>query len=677
VSDIPRAVLSRHFGDRMNGRRLLSAVFLTFCFDPGFFEQEVLPVFLDVSVSHATELRLVQLEDALNSLPGQVAVYYDVNGLQATDAGSAKLDVRRIAVRHRTGIFHPKNVFALVEAKEKDREGRRPCTLLVASLSANLTRAGWWENVEVCHVEEIPEGGKTRLKDDMLGFLDRLERKVPARDEHAALEQIRKFLRGTEQRAQRSEGGALFPHFYDGRQSLPDFLAEVTGTALRGMSLEVISPYFDDADASKPLTDLIARFAPREVRVHLSRNRSGEALCRPALFDAVRAMPGVSWAVLPRDLLRRGKAEDAEPRMVHAKVYRFFSQQPKREVLFVGSANLTTAAHSTGGNVETGFLVEVAPPRRPDFWLTPDEKRPAFFKPTDEDEGTAASGGTRLRIRYHWDTGVAEAYWDDPRPSPGLRVHAQGEDVILLAGLVGRTWLALPDAEAGRLAALLKSVSFLTVEGDGVNPGLLLVEEEGMSHKPSLLAELSAAQILRYWSLLTADQRAAFLEAHAPAVALLGPGADLVTAARLVADEDSMFDRFAGIFHAFGCLERTVREALEGGNEKEAVYRLFGKKYDSLGSLLLRILEGKGQSDGVDQYVIVLCARQLCARVRGQWPDFWREHATDVRDLDRLFTDAQPIREALIVKSPEEMGPFLAWFDEWFLRRVKTREERT
>jgi hypothetical protein len=51
MAELPRAVLSVHFQERMSGRRLRSAVFLTYQFDPGFFEQEVLPVFLDVSLS--------------------------------------------------------------------------------------------------------------------------------------------------------------------------------------------------------------------------------------------------------------------------------------------------------------------------------------------------------------------------------------------------------------------------------------------------------------------------------------------------------------------------------------------------------------------------------------------------------------------------------------------------
>ena len=221
MSEIPRAVLSEYFQQRMREQRLLSAVFLTFQFDPGFFEQEVLPVFLDIPLSHATAIRLVQLEDALQSLPGQIAVYYDANGLVPSDL-SAKLDIRRIPIQHR-GIFHPKNVFLLVEpetSEEKGQESEGSKTLVVACLSANLTRSGWWENVEVCHVEEIMEGEKTRLKDDLHDFLDSLRRKAPSNAKHAALKEILRFLRSADQRQTRSSGGQLHTHFYTGRPGI-------------------------------------------------------------------------------------------------------------------------------------------------------------------------------------------------------------------------------------------------------------------------------------------------------------------------------------------------------------------------------------------------------------------------------------------------------------------------
>ena len=147
-------MLSEHFQDLMKGRVLKTGVFLTFRFDPGFFEQEVLPVFLDVPLSHEPALALVQLEDAIRDRVDHLAVYYDPRGLEAGSA-SAKLDVKRIPVSWPTGFFHPKNVLLLVEDAEPDDAGDREQRLLVAALSANLTRAGWWENVEVCHVEEL------------------------------------------------------------------------------------------------------------------------------------------------------------------------------------------------------------------------------------------------------------------------------------------------------------------------------------------------------------------------------------------------------------------------------------------------------------------------------------------------------------------------------------------
>src|SRR5438067_703277 len=141
MSEIPHAVLSEGLQARINARRLVSAVFLTYKFEPAFFfEQEVLPVLVDVPLSHASAIRLVQLEETLCALKGEIAVYYDVGGLIATAAESAKLDVRRIPVRRRTGLFHPKNVFLLLEADEPQEDGARERCLLVACLSANLTR---------------------------------------------------------------------------------------------------------------------------------------------------------------------------------------------------------------------------------------------------------------------------------------------------------------------------------------------------------------------------------------------------------------------------------------------------------------------------------------------------------------------------------------------------------
>jgi hypothetical protein len=669
----PHSVLSEQLEERLRGRRLVAAVFLTFRFDPEFFEQEVLPIFLDVPLSHASVIKMVQLEDALRSVPIGVAVYYDQNGL-VPEAGSSKLDVKRIAVRHRSGIFHPKNVFALVEDAEPNKDGYRAKALIVACMSANLTRAGWWENVEVCHTEEITENDFTRLGNDLIGFLEGLERRVgdKAPDSHAQLRAIRGFLRGTDQREHRSTEGILHPHFFDGRTSVPEFLRTVAGNSLDGMYLEVISPYFDDGPKCKPLDDLIDEFKPREVRVFLPRENTNEALCSREIYEWVRSLPKVSWARMPQELLRGGKSENARQRFVHAKVYRFFAQQPKREILFVGSVNLTIPAHRPGGNLETGFLVELSPPRRPDWWLIADTSRPREYKPSLEDEGNTTMGGSKLSVRFWWNTTATEVFWDDSSSSPKLNVLAQGVEVFSVDNIPSRAWQSLPAHQCVELQRVLRSTSILAVVGEGKDPGWILVQEEGMSHRPSLLLDLSPSEILRYWSLLTAAQRAAFLDSHAQDVALMGGGAALVSRYVPLKKEQTFFDRFAGIFLAFANLERSTRSALREGREREATYRLFGQKYDSLGSLLNRVLKDSidGKGDLIDHYVIALSALQLVQELRRENSEFWREHALDGKHLQEQLGVMQSLRESLIARDPVEMPAFLDWFDRWFMLRA-------
>lgn len=677
MSEIPRSVLSEQFTDRLKGRRLVSALFTTFRFDPGFFEQEVLPVLLDMPLSHATPIRLLQLEDALRDLGGQVAVYYDAGGLVCSDSGSAKLDFRRIPVAHKTGIFHGKNVFALVEEKDPDDDEVPGRSLLVASLSANLTRAGWWENVEAAHIEEIVEGDKTRLRDDLISFLRDLRGRVADGTDQSALEEIRRFLsRSTEPRVKRSTWGQMHTHFFDGTGTVPDFLERTAGNRLQNTYLEVISPYFDDAAESRPIQELIERFQPKEMRVYLPRGPQGEVLCRPEFYESVRATPGVAWSSLPKDLLKMGSGEDTGRRFVHAKVYRFFTASPKMEIVFVGSANLTCAAHGRGGNLESGFLVETEPARRPDFWLTAEDRKATRFAEKVEGEETASVKSCPLILRYTWSTGVAETWWNESGRSPVLKLEVAGVTLGLIGPLDPGQWIRLDGPIADELAGHLPRTSFVTVSWAGRDPVTLLVQEEGMSHKPALLTSLSVSDILKYWALLTVEQRTAFLESRAHDLGLTGAGAELLATYRPDLLEQTLFDRFAGIFHSFVCLEKFVNEALESRHASAAECRIFGRKYDSLGTLLDRVTDPKSTFDDIERFVIVLCAQQLLDRLRKEHGDFWSEnerHAGPLRQqVQQLRHDH---REGLKNSGPADMPRFLEWFESWFLARAAQIED--
>lgn len=679
TSTPPQELLSTHFAQRMAGRRLLAAVFTTFELDPVFFEQEVLPLFVDASLSHAPAMRLIQLEDLLREVPHGVAVYYDPNNLVPGE-GSAKLDVARVPVRVSTGVFHCKNVLALVEQREADEHGERAQTLLVACMSANLTRSGWWENVEVAHVVELRAGGRSRLRTPLLALIKTLRR--AKHHDHQALDAIAQFVRKTDEHPQRSRQGRLRTHLWVGPESIVEFLRGVTGGGLRGMHLEVISPFFSstaEGDCA-PLRALLDAVQPRSCRVFLPKNAEGAARIKAAMYKQVRQLDGVEWGTLPAAITQRGTSKSAGQRYVHAKVYRFYSLSPKREVLLIGSPNLTQPAHQHGGNVETAFLVEVETTRRPSSWLEPETRPTTSFAEAEDDGERASTGGTLLELRFDWRSKTAAVYWNHKSASGRLSLRAQGSPLFELDALAPREWIPLDTDKAERIETLLRSSSLVIVEHPEGAEGLLLIGEEGMAQKPSLLLSLSVEDILRYWSLLTDDQRAAFIESRAPEVLLAEGGADLVPRAAPLHVAGNMFERFAGLFHAFARLEQTVIAALHSGRQRDAEYRLFGQKYNSLGTLLERVVssseptsEQRSRSfhDPVDRYLVALCAGQLLERVRGEYPEFWRAREHEAARIDEQLQRVLEVRSELLVDLPDA-DAFLCWYERRFLTHAAT-----
>jgi hypothetical protein len=669
VTDIPHAVLSEQFQKYLDGRRLRSAVFCTYKFDPGFFEKEILPVFLDIPLSDDVNIQLAQIGKVLRSGNMEIAVYYDASGLTGED--SARLDVRRNPIRHRRGIFHPKNVFLLLEEIEPDDEGHHEPVLIVACLSANLTKSGWWENVEVCHIEKVYEGDKTVLKDDVLKFLDDLKRRSPEDSDHTAVEDIRKYLLSTRKRIHKSSGGQLLSHFYQGGESLVNFLDRLAGYSLRGAYLEVISPYFDDSDVCRPLVDLIERFGPKEVHVFLPRSKSGEAECNGLLYRSVSKLTNTSWAKLPQEIVHPERNADLPNRFVHAKVYRFFTQNPKREICFVGSVNLTTPGQSGSGNIESGFLVDMSPPRRPDFWLVPEDQKVTRFKVKIEDDETTGAGQTNLVLRYHWDTSIAEAYWDSTETSPQLKLEARDVKIGTLDQYPPRKWKTLSVEQQQQLALILLETSFVTVHAPDIPPALILVQEMGMMSKPSLTLRLSVSDILLNWSLLTDDDRAAFIESRAESMSGESDTEEMTTITPLAVNESSFFDRFAGVIHAFASLERSIRNSIKSGHPKDADYRLFGRDYDSLGPLIDKVMSESDTLDDVERYVILSCSRQLIWLILKEYEEYWSGRRVQVQMLEQQMSAWETIRLRLIDANGPQFGDFLDWFDLWFKKKAE------
>ena len=673
----PQAVLSQQLGEALGGRRVQSAVFTTFNFDPGFFELQVLPLLFSQSFSQVDKVRLLQLEDALRDID-HLAVYYDRRAL-SQDAEPARLDYRRIDVRRATGVFHPKLALLLVDEPREpgDDAGDPYQSLMVACLSANLSRAGWWENVECAHIEGVRHrdrsSNRVPYRRDLLAVLRRIRACAAEDDDHRALDAVRAFLLDQAPAGQMknaSSGGSWYTRLFggEGRLNLADWLAELR-LGHRDWNLEVISPYFD-ASGAKPLEKLTRAIRPRKTRVFLPRDADGSALVTAGAYEAVTALDGVEWAELPRETTQRSGGASGDrlaPRRVHAKVYRLWHREGG-DVVLVGSVNCTSPAHRHGGagNLEAAFLVDISDQNLPRRWwlksLEHDAERFAEVAPTESDGLDNPPFG--VSILYHWGEDRLAVRLEGKMALPLEVTDISGRSLFTIDRGETEQWFDCDPKAADTVRKSLASSSFLVVRRDDAH-WRVLVREEGMAHRPSILSELSPDEILEYWSLLSAEERAAFIERHAA----LGQEIEGIPAAEKngpLGTGGTLFDRFAGVFHAFGCLRRSIEKALEDGRHDEAEMRLLGAKYDSLPELLRKTLE-RDDGDPVLGYVTFLTAKQLRESLDRCNPHFFRDRCSLVRKLDDLIAAGLERRGAMFPHDDAQTRAFLDWFEPVFL----------
>ena len=248
--------------------------------------------------------------------------------------------------------------------------------------------------------------------------------------------------------------------------------------------------------------------------------------------------------------------------------------------------------------------------------------------------------------------------------------------------LPSREWRPLAVAEAAELRVRLETTALVAVSSEGKPVGYVLVQEEGMEQKPSLLLTMSAADILRYWTLLTQEQKAAFIEARAPIIpeALRKLGLTALPGPPLPPDT-SMFANFANIYQAFGNLERDVCEAFDKGRESAVAHRLLGQKYDSLPNLLERADRAEkegGLGDPVLTFVVGLCAKQILKELRRRYQDshaefFVAQHAA-FEALDGQIARVCRAASGLDLAGLPDSAEFLKWFEKWFLKRAEAPE---
>ena len=129
----------------------------------------------------------------------------------------------------------------------------------------------------------------------------------------------------------------------------------------------------------------------------------------------------------------------------------------------------------------------------------------SFAEPTPDEEGASAQGAMNITLRYDWSRKRLDYRLDHLLLTPIEILQPSGQFLFYIDAPSPDEWTTCPREDAEKIEELLKSTSFLLARFGDLE-WRVLVREEGMSHRPDLLTQLTPEEILLYWSLLTPEQ---------------------------------------------------------------------------------------------------------------------------------------------------------------------------
>lgn len=673
-----KKVLSDEIRRMRRNRTVRYALFTTYNFDPGFFELQILPLLFDEELSQDEDQRRVQLSYLMRDVH-EIEVYYDYN--QFTAGHSAHLDYRRVPVRYNEYTFHPKTLFLLVE----DGQGQQ--SLVVGAGSVNISQSGYWENLECYHLTEVTHKDET-VDSGFAAFLQKVaeyDKSDGDTRERLARKAIIKFLNDRKQSTEN--------YFYYGGEQFFSFLERHVPERQSGYSLEIISPYLY-RNSDMWLFEKFFSCIPglKNIKVFLPKNAAGKADCTDEYFEKVSESDNITWCTFTGNIQSGYTAGEPIQRFLHAKLYRLVCVESKIEIMFCGSVNFTGAG-TLDKNFEAGFLVYSEEPGTAPL-LQKIDKEPVDFAHQNTEESTISKDTDYpfVALHYDWRQQVFSYFAEAPVRSDKDKFDLTFSDnanhvyfEVKLNSSEQRIWEAVEfrsDQDREKFEAHLKSGSFLFMKCNELPRKTLLVQEAGMSHKPSLVGNLTPRQIFQLWNRLESELKMNYLAAICGIKEIYR--SDEYRSSVVSDNEESFFSKFSQIYRAFDTLQKHVDRAVDLENSRSVEYYLFGSEIDSLPELLKSLQKEKSHADReVEEnvhikdpvliYIVALSSEQLLNMYRHRKGSFWEplldRNKQRINEIDNLIAALKTAGTAKLNlgELEERRKDFLEWYENIFL----------
>lgn len=616
--------------EALPGYRVTDAVFTTYAFEPEFFETSILSLLLpegDGNLSLHSAVRRLQIENILRETPIAIDVYFDAHVVMP---GCPLLPYGMKAMRG-PGEFHGKVILLRLE----DSVGNVRCIL--GAGSANLTQAGWWENIEAWHFAPAfdplrPPGG---LLPGVRALLTFLARSGQAGKATQVLERLFNRAMLTRKKPDEPEFGVFLP----GVDGFLEWLGKRVKAIGDNARLEVISPYFAETDHASLTSDLLDVTHSQALDLWLPidpwQAGGAAALIEASCFDELSKVDALRWSQVSEIGLVECRKSNQTPRFLHAKVIR-----QAGNFCFMGSVNFSNKAFRL--NYEAGFLFR----DEGASWLEPIAENPTrFLKPAElaRHEGMDDTL-PELFACFDWQTQILQA--DFVRRKEAVKYDGQSVRLIDAQGVECRRRVTLPASIKVKIDESIYQdlktnpwIRFAFPDGRLV---LVWVQQEGLEYRPPP-EELrpDVWRILDMWRGLAGGRKGSGPGDFEALEILLKQRFTDTEAPPEGAPEQDMFGEMAAAHGSFYLLRRTLREAAASDNRQRCDYYFCAPRPDTLASLVDRFDRAGNQEnkpEALSAWVILQWVIQICRDHKALASAKSLSHRAEV-ELEKLLTE--------------------------------------
>lgn len=639
--------ISEAFRTAIGEREVMQAFFSTYSFEPDFFELEVLPLLLgNPALSSNETIRYYQLQSLMRQHTGRLAVVYDLDVFDPQLA--PRLEVDYLPMRVGGACQHAKLMMLVVRERQSEQ-----LSIVLGAGSFNLTKAGWWENLEVGHWVELRAGfAPSNIHKPLLDALHFYLAQSPS----PVLEAILGVAQTFETTADAPNCAFYFSGSGAGRTHFDAFIAEQTHAEA---PLEVISPFFAVEGDNQVILNLLKRYP--SVTVLLPLDEHGQALVdRKSVYEAL-PNETITWGRWSESIRKSHLDPKAGYRKLHAKIYQSLGEDPW---VFVGSVNLSYKAFRQ--NVEAGFLLRGHVTKS---LLERLQTLPDTFKVEPEVQDQSDSDSQEMPAIHALFDWQSETIHLTSTKSGSLTLFSSASEVLLSVQLNS---LEDQPVQAPQLKQHLQGSSLMHARWQSEEKnaaGTILISQRNIFCRPTHLPPLDLQALLRIFIGMHESRR---LELFGDlAVRLLhasqeeGLQDEFLPELTSEGAVESFFAEFSQVNGAFWELAGRLQKAEQDGDSQTLAYYLRGQQPDSLRKLLETVAEvpGKQSPSLIVRYLTMLSVADLLKR--------FAEHADAslFKDVEKALLALEQ-NELLTQLDGEKGEHFLRWFKAKFFEPV-------